>query len=473
MTSTTSRVETSSTPYDELAGSIRGELIAPDHPNYDDARKVYNAMIDRRPAAIVRCWDVADVRACVRFATEHGVEIAVRGGGHNANGLGVWDNALVVDLSPMHSTTVSPDNGTVRVDGGCTWGDVDHATVEFGLATPSGIISTTGVGGLSLGGGIGYLARRYGLTADNLISADVVLADGSLVTASETSHPDLYWALRGGGGNFGVVTSFVFRCQPIGENGTIIGGPVLYDMADTAEVLRWYRDLLPSLPEDINGWFGLLTIPGGPPFPEELWGKKACAIVWAYTGPHDKADEAFAPVKEFGSPLLYGVQPMPFTGLQSAFDVLYPTGLQWYWRADFFEEITEEAIETHCKYGANLPTGLSSMHLYPIDGAAARVGSGDTAFAYRNGGWAGVIVGVDPDPANNEAITSWTKDFWEELHPTSAGGAYVNFLMDEGGDRVRASYSGNYERLAQVKRRYDPRNVFHVNQNIEPEGSTD
>ena len=295
MTATTSRVETGSTPYDDLAGSVRGELITPDHAGYDDARKVYNAMIDRRPAAIVRCWDVADVRACVRFATEHGVEIAVRGGGHNANGLGVWDNALVIDLSPMHSTTVSPDTGTVRVDGGCTWGDVDHATVEFGLATPSGIVSTTGVGGLSLGGGIGYLARKYGLTADNLVSADVVLADGSLVTASETSHPDLFWALRGGGGNFGVVTSFVFRCHPVGENGTIIGGPVLYDMADTAEVLRWYRDLQPSLPDDINGWFGLLTIPGGAPFPEELWGKKACGIVWAYTGPHDKADEAFAP----------------------------------------------------------------------------------------------------------------------------------------------------------------------------------
>jgi FAD/FMN-containing dehydrogenase len=288
------------------------------------------------------------------------------------------------------------------------------------------------------------------------------------VPASEPSHPDLYWALRGGGGNFGVVTSFVFRCQPVGDNGTIIGGPVLYDIADTAEVLRWYRDLLPSLPEDINGWFGLLTIPGGPPFPEELWGKKACGIVWSYTGAHDQADEVLAPVKEFGSPLLVGIQPMPFTALQSAFDALYPTGLQWYWRADFFEEITDEAIDAHCKYGAALPTGLSSMHLYPIDGAASRADSTDTPFAYRNGGWAGVIVGVDPDPVSNEAITSWTKDYWEELHPTSAGGAYVNFLMDEGGDRVRASYLDNYERLAQVKRRYDPHNLFHINQNIEP-----
>ncbi|MGH3795392.1 MAG: FAD-binding oxidoreductase [Pseudonocardiaceae bacterium] len=266
-------------PYEQLAGALHGDLIMPGDAQYDEARAVYNAMIDKRPAAIVRCRDVADVIAGVRFGRDHDIALAVRGGGHNAAGLGVWDDALVIDLSLMCSTTVSPQMHTVRADAGCTWGDVDHATVAFGMATPSGFIASTGVAGLTLGGGIGYLARRFGLTVDNLLAADVVLADGSFVTACESSHPDLFWALRGGGGNFGVVTSFTFRCHDIGEHGTIIGGPVLYDFADTAEVMRWYRELLPALPEELNGWIALLTIPPAPPFPEELWGRKSCAIV--------------------------------------------------------------------------------------------------------------------------------------------------------------------------------------------------
>jgi FAD/FMN-containing dehydrogenase len=453
---------------EQLAAALRGDLITPDHPGYDGARAVYNAMIDKHPAAIARCRDEADVVACVNFARDNGLEIAVRGGGHNAAGFGTWDGALVIDLSPMRGTTVDPSGHTVRVDPGCTWGDVDHATVAFGMAVPSGFLASTGVGGLTLGGGIGYLSRRFGLTVDNLLSADVVLADGSLVTASETENSDLLWALRGGGGNFGVVTSFTFRCNEIGEAGTVIGGPVLYDFADTADVMRWYRELLPSLPEELSGWIGLITIPPAPPFPEELWGRKACAIVWCYTGPADRADEVLAPDTSFGSPLLVGVQPMPFTMLQSAFDALYPAGLQWYWRADFFNEISDAAIETHLKYGAMLPTGHSTMHLYPIDGAASRVPADATAFAYRDGGWAGVIVGVDPDPASAEAITQWARDYWEELHPTSAGGAYINFMGDEGQDRIKAAYRGNYDRLAQVKHRYDPDNLFHVNQNIQP-----
>ncbi|HEX6467894.1 MAG TPA: FAD-binding oxidoreductase [Streptosporangiaceae bacterium] len=457
-------------PYDELAGALRGDLVRPGDAGYDEARAVYNAMIDRRPAAIARCRDVVDVIACVRFGREHGVEIAVRGGGHNAAGLGIWDDALVIDLSAQRGTTVNPAERTVRVDGGCTWADVDHATVGFGMATPSGFLSSTGVGGLTLGGGIGYLSRRFGLTVDNLLSADVVLADGTFVTASESSHSDLFWALRGGGGNFGVVTSFTFRCHDIGEDGTIIGGPVLYDFADTADVMRWYRELLPTLPEELNGWIGLITIPPAPPFPEALWGRKSCAIIWCYTGPHDRADEVLAPIKAYGSPLLVGLHDMPFTALQSAFDALYPAGLQWYWRADFFTEISDAAIDVHRTFGARLPTGHSTMHLYPVDGAAGRVPPGATAFAYREGGWAGVIVGVDPDPANAELISRWARDYWEALHPTSAGGAYVNFLMSEGQDRIRAAYRGNYDRLAEIKNRYDPDNVFHINQNILPAG---
>jgi hypothetical protein len=454
--------------YDDLSAVLRGDLILPADPGYEEARAVYNGMIDKHPAAIVRCRDAADVIACVRFGRAQGVELTVRGGGHSAAGLGVADDALAIDLSLMGSTTVSPDDHTVRVDAGCVWADVDHATVAFGMATPSGFIASTGVGGLALGGGIGYLARRFGLTVDNLLEADVVLADGSFVTASPTSHSDLFWALRGGGGNFGVVTSFTFRCHDFGEAGTIIGGPVLYDIADTGDVMRWYRELLPSLPEELSGWIAVLTIPPAPPFPEQLWGRKACGIMWCYTGPHDRADEVLEPVKAFGSPLVIGLQPMPFTVLQSAFDALYPAGLQWYWRADFFNEISDAAIEVHRKYGQQLPTGHSTMHLYPIDGAASRVATDATAFAYRDGGWAGVIVGVDPDPANADVISRWAKDYWTDLHPTSAGGAYVNFLMNEGQDRVRAAYRGNYDRLALVKGRYDPQNVFHVNQNIQP-----
>ncbi len=469
MSDTITRSATMAAPYDDLAGALRGPLTRPGDPAYDSARAVYNGMIDRHPSAIARVSDVADVMACVNFAREHGVPLAIRGGGHNAGGLGVVDDGLVVDLSGLRSTTVDPDARTVRVDGGCTWGDVDHATVAFGMATPSGFLSSTGVGGLTLGGGIGYLTRRFGLTIDNLVSADVVLADGSFVTAAADSHPDLFWALRGGGGNFGVVTSFTFACHDIGEHGTVIGGPVLYDIADTTEVLEWYRALLPSLPEELSGWFGLITVPGGAPFPEELWGKKACAIVWCYTGSHAKADDVLAPVKAFGSPWLVGVGPMPFNVLQQAFDALYPAGLQWYWKADFFTEITDGAIKTHVKFGNELPTAASTMHLYPIDGATMRVSQSDTAFAYRDGGWAGVIVGVDPDPANAPALTQWTRNYWEELHPTSAGGAYVNFMMDdEGDDRIRASYRGNYDRLARTKATYDPGNVFHVNQNIRP-----
>jgi hypothetical protein len=455
-------------PFGDLALALRGELIKPGDPAYDPARAVYNAMIDKYPAVIARCRDSADVIACVRFAREHGLALAVRGGGHNAAGLGVADDALVIDLSLLRSTTVDPAGRTVRADAGCTWGDVDHATVAFGMATPSGFLASTGVAGLTLGGGIGYLTRRFGMTVDNLLAADVVLADGSLVTASQDSYPDLFWALRGGGGNFGVVTSFSFRCHAIGEGGVIIGGPVLYDIADTAEVMRWYRELIPSLPEELSGWIGLITIPPAPPFPEPLHGRKACVIVWCYTGPHDRAEQVLAPVKEFGSPLLVGLHDMPFSVLQSAFDGLYPAGLQWYWRADVFGDITDEAISVHCKFGQRLPTGHSTMHLYPIDGAASRVPADATAFPYREGGWAGVIVGVDPDPANAGLISQWAREYWDELHPTSAGGAYVNFLMEEGQDRVKAAYRGNYGRLSQIKWRYDPGNCFRVNQNIKP-----
>jgi FAD/FMN-containing dehydrogenase len=449
---------------DALDEALRGPLIRPDADGYEAARAVYNGMIDRRPGAIARCTDVADVLTAVRVAREHEILVSVRGGGHNAAGLGVCDGGLVIDLSALRGVRVDPAGRTVQVDGGCTWGDVDHATHAFGLATPSGIISTTGVGGLTLGGGLGHLARRYGLTIDNLLAADVVLADGTFVTATADEHPDLFWALRGGGGNFGVVTSFRFRCHPVS---TVIAGPVFYDLADAGEVLRWYREFLPAAPEDLNGFFLFGAVPPAPPFPEHLHTRKVCGVMWMYTGPQESAEAVLAPARSFGSPLMDGLHEAPYPAVQSAFDALYPPGHQWYWRADFFREITDDAIAVHEKFG-EVPTLQSTMHLYPIDGAAHRVGAEETAFAYRDATWAGVMVGVDPDPANVDGLRDWTVRYWDALHPHSAGGAYVNMMMDEGHDRVRASYRHNYGRLSRVKATYDPTNFFRVNQNIPP-----
>ena len=450
---------------DEFRAAFRGELIEPGDAGYDDARAVYNGMIDRHPRLIARCVDAADVIAAVNLARESGTILAVRGGGHNAGGLGVWDDALVVDLSAMRSVHVDPAAGTVRVEGGATWGDVDHATHPFGLAVPSGFISTTGVGGLTLGGGIGYLTRQYGFTVDSLLSADVVLADGSFVTASDEEHPDLFWAIRGGGGNFGAVTSFQFRGRPVRN---VVGGPTLFPLDRGAEILRFWDRFIAEAPEDINGWFGFLTVPPVDPFPPELQLQKMCAIVWCANCEPDRATELLAPVRDL-QPALDGVMELPFPVLQSVFDALYPKGQQWYWRADFVDELTDEAIEIHLEHAAQLPTPQSTMHLYPIDGAAHRVRNGDTAFSYRDARYGQVIVGVDPDPANNDRMTAWAREYHDALHPHSAGGAYVNMMMhDEGPDRVRASYRDNYDRLVEVKRRYDPANLFRVNQNIAP-----
>jgi FAD/FMN-containing dehydrogenase len=409
--------------------------------------------------------DEADVIAAVQHGRESHLLTAVRGGGHNGGGLGICDGGLVLDLSGLKGIRVAPAARTVRVEGGCTWGDVDHATHAFGMATPSGIIGTTGVGGLTLGGGLGHLTRKHGLTIDNLLEADVVLADGRMVTASAEQNPDLFWALRGGGGNFGVVTSFLFRLHPVD---TVVAGPTFWPLERSGEVLRWYRDFIASAPEDLNGFFAYLTVPPVAPYPPELQGKAVCGVVWCYTGAAADADAVFKPVREFGPPLMHGVQPMPFTALQAAFDPLYPPGHQWYWRADFVKELSDGAIAEHERFGAATPTPQSTMHLYPIDGAAHRLQQGDTAFSYRDARWAEVMVGVSPDPQDAPKITAWTKAYWEALHPHSAGGAYVNMMMDEGDDRIRASYRGNYERLARVKRRYDPDNLFRVNQNIRP-----
>jgi FAD/FMN-containing dehydrogenase len=452
----------------ELAG-FEGRLIGPDDSDYDEARSLFNAMIDKRPALLVRCANADDVAKAVVFARRHDLLIAIRGGAHNGAGLGSVDDGVVIDLSLMRDVEVNADARTVRVGGGCTWGEVDAATNEHGLATPSGIISTTGVGGLTLGGGLGHLTRKCGLTIDNLLEAEVVLASGERVRASADENPDLYWALRGGGGNFGVVTSFSFRLH---EVDTVIAGPTFWPVESGAEVLRAYRDFLPNAPRELNGFFAFATVPPGPPFPEEIHMRKVCGVVWCHTGTEEQAAADMAPLLDaLPEPLLHGPAPMPHPAIQGAFDAVYPAGDQWYWRADFVKDIPDEAIEIHAKFGAEMPTWKSTMHLYPINGAAHDVGPADTAWAYRDANYGAVFAGVDPDPANVDAIRRWSIDYQEALHPYSAGGAYVNMMMDEGQERVRASYGDNYDRLAQIKAKYDPDNAFRVNQNIQPKAA--
>ena len=450
---------------DQFKASLRGELIQPHDEGYDAARKVYNGMIDRRPRFIARCSDVGDIISAVKFARENNLLVAIRGGGHNGAGLGVCDDGLVIDLSRRRGIRADPKKRTVQVESGCTWGDVDHATQPFGLAVPAGIVSTTGVAGLTLGGGHGYLTRKFGLTIDNLLEADVVLADGSFVTANAQENEDLYWAMRGGGGNFGVTTSFTFKAHPVS---TVYAGPMLWHLDKAVEVMKWYREFITKAPEDLYGFFAFLNVPPGPPFPENLHGKTMCGVVWCYCGSMDKAEEVFRPIRKIGPPAVDFVGPMPYPALQSFLDPLLPPGLQWYWKGDFVNELSDEAIKLHMKYGSELPSLLSTMHIYPIDGAPQRVGKKDTAFSYREAKWSMVIAGIDPDPANKDRITKWAKTYWEALHPYSAGGAYVNFMMEEGQNRVEATYRDNYKRLSQIKRKYDPTNLFRVNQNIPP-----
>jgi FAD/FMN-containing dehydrogenase len=321
------------------------------------------------------------------------------------------------------------------------------------------------VGGLALGGGVGYLTRRYGLTIDNILSVDMVLADGCFVTANKDQNQDLYWAIRGGGGNFGVVTSFLFRGNPVES---VYGGPMMWPLEDAADILDYWQDLILKAPTELNGWFGLATVPPVAPFPEEYHLKKVCMITWCYTGPQEKAEGIFKPIRSFRKPVIDFVGSIPFPALQSMFDALYPAGLQWYWKSDLFERYEERAIDLHVKYGKQLPTPYSTMHIYPINGAASRIGKEDTAWGYRNANFTQVIVGVDPDPANNERMIRWAQEYAKDLHPYSLGGGYINMIMDEGLEGVKSAYGDNFKRLTKIKAKYDPNNLFHVNQNILP-----
>jgi len=451
----------------KLRQSLRGQLIARGEADYDEARKLYNGMIDKRPELIARCSDVADVIAAVNAGRDEGLPIAIRGGGHNGPGFGSVDDGLVIDMSLMKGVRVDPASRSARVGAGCTQGDVDHATHAFGLAVPAGIISTTGIAGLTLSGGHGYLSRKYGLTIDNLLEADVVLADGSFVTASKEQNADLFWALRGGGGNFGVVTSFKFKLHPVSS---VFAGPIAFDQKHARTIMQRYRDFLPTAPEELGIFLGLKTILSSAPFPEEFWGKPLCLLMCCYDGPEDKARAALAPLLgALPEPWFNWMSTMPYPAVQSMFDGLYPKGMQWYWRGDFVRTLPDAAIDVHLEQAAKAPSELSLMHLYPIDGAVKRVKSDETAWNCRDATWSMVIAGIDPNPQKAGPITRWTKAYWEAVHPFDLGGAYPNFMMDdEGAARLKATYGDNYQRLAAVKQRYDKTNLFRINQNIVP-----
>jgi FAD/FMN-containing dehydrogenase len=453
---------------DEFAiQGFRGRLIGPSDKDYDEARALYNGMIDKRPKVIARCTDAADVIAAVNYARDNKLPLAIRGGGHNGPGLGSCDGGLVIDLSQMRSVRVDPASRTVRVDPGCTAADLDHATHAFGLAVPLGIVGSTGVAGLTLGGGTGYLTREHGLTIDNLLEVDVVLADGSFVTANKDKNVDLFWAVRGGGGNFGVVTSFLFQAH---QAKMVFAGPIFWDAKDARQVMAMYRDFIPNAPEELGLFVGLKTVPPVDPFPKEHWNKRACALIGAFNGPIAEGQKLMASLLEkLPAPLFNWMGEMPWTAINSLFDPFFPKGLQWYWKGDFVKALPDEAIDVHIANALKAPTPFCLMHLYPIDGAVRRVAKDATPWSARDASFSMVIAAISPDPKDAEALKAWGRAYWGAIHPFNLEGAYVNFLdADEAENRIELSYGDNYKRLASIKAKYDPNNMFRVNQNIKP-----
>ena len=444
---------------------LRGQLIRPQDPAYEAARRVYNGMIDRRPQLIARCVDVADVVAAVNFARDNELPLAIRGGGHNVAGFATCDDGLVIDLGLMKGIWVDPGRRRVLVQAGCTWGDLDHATHAFGLATPGGLVSTTGVAGLTLGGGIGHLSRKHGLACDNLLAAQVVTADGRILTASPSENADLFWGLRGGGGNFGVVTSFEFQLHSVS---VVLGGPIFYALDQCDAVLRFYRDFIADAPAELGAFFAFLKVPPAPSFPKHLHDQTVCGIICCYAGSLEEGEEVVQPLLEFGPPLFDHVGRVPYPLLQSAFDPVVPPGLHHYWKADFMPGLSDDAIAVHEKHGPQIPTVQSTLHIYPTDGAVQRVSAQESAYCHRQARFVHIISAASPDPAQLPAGIEWTRAYWNALHPHSVGSSYVNFLMDEGEAPVRATYGENYARLVTLKNKYDPTNLFRLNQNIKP-----
>jgi len=450
-----------------LGAELAGVAIAPGDADYDRARAVWNAMIDRRPAVIARCLNVSDVRTALSFAREHGLPIAVRGGGHNVAGNAVCDGGIVIDLSPMKGIHVDPRARTARVQPGVTLGELDRETQVFGLATPTGLISMTGVAGLTLGGGLGWLARRDGTTCDNLLAAQVVLANGDVVTAGADDDPDLLWALRGGGGNFGVVTSFEYRLHPVGPH--VLAGAIFHRGGDAQEVLRFYRDFTADAPDELTVNAVLLTAQEAPFLPPEAHGTPALALALCYAGDPERGERVLRPLRALGRPLADLVAPMPYTALQTMFDAGYPPRLQNYWKSSYLDGVPDAAIDVALDGARRMTSPLSSFYLEPMGGAIARITPDEAAFGHRDAAFDFNILSVWSDPAESDEHMAWTRALWEAMQPFASGGVYVNNLGDEGADRVRAAYAPDvYDRLVSLKDRYDPDNVFRMNQNIRP-----
>lgn len=452
-----------------LRSNFRGHLLQPGEPGYDEARSVWNAMIQKRPALIARCTGVADVVAAVNFGRDQGMLTAVRGGGHNVAGTGVCDGGLLIDLSLMKQVQVDPRARTARAGGGATWADFDRETHVFGLATPGGLISATGIGGLTLGGGWGWLSRRYGLACDNLLSAEVVTAGGRVVTASADENPDLLWALRGGGGNFGVVTSMEYRLHPVD---TVMAGAAFFPTPRLPELLRFYREYATAAPDELNTLVNITVAPPAPFLPPEVHGRPVTIIAGCYAGPVPDAERALEPLRRgLGQPLVDLFMPMPYPALQQMLDGTAAKGLQAYWKSHYLRALDDGAIDVINSFANDLATPITQIIMGAVGGAVPRTPAGDTAFGNRQ---APYFMNIEtrwerPDEVERHKNVDWARRFWEAMQPFSTGGVYVNFLGEEGEDRVRAAYgSAIYNRLAQLKKKYDPDNFFRVNQNIKP-----
>ena len=450
---------------DDLRARVHGQIVTGEDGSYEEARKVYNGMIDRKPMVIVRPMNAGDVIAAVDFARDGELDLSIRGGAHSAPGFGTNDGGVVIDLRSMRGVRVDPPSRTARVEGGALLGDFDAATHAFGLATTGGIIASTGVGGLTLGGGSGYLNRGLGLTIDNLLSADVVTADGKFVTASEKENEDLFWALRGGGGNFGAVTSFEFQLHPLTD---VFVGIFFYPLDEAKTVLEFYRDYIKDAPEQLGLFPAFQVAPPLPFLPEETHGKTYVAMISCWAGPLEDGEKQVTPVREVAPRVGEMMTPMPYPVLQGLFDPLLPAGLQQYWKGSFATELTDGAIAAHLEHGPDTPTMNSAVHIYSINGACHRVPSDATAFAHREATFSTVIAAIDPDPAHNDANKTWVRDYYSALEPHSDEGGYINFMDGDDQSRIKANYKGNYERLRAVKKKYDPENLFHMNQNIKP-----
>ncbi len=451
----------------EFKKQLRGGLVLPGDGNYDEARKVWNGMIDRHPALIVRPTGTADVIQAVKFARKHRMLVAVRGGSHNVAGNAVCEGGMVIDLSRMKGIRVDPAGRTAIAEGGVTWGEFDHETQAFGLATTGGLVSTTGIAGFTLGGGIGWLMRKYGTTCDNLTSADVVTADGEFLMASATENSDLFWGLRGGGGNFGVVTSFEYKLHPVGP--IVLGGMVLYKGERAREVLRFYREFASKTSEELTTLVGFITAPPLPFIPQSLHGKPVVAVVLCYAGSAEQGEAEVKPLRSFGRPDVDLIQPMPYTVLQSMLDEGAPSGMQNYWKSDYLTELSDRAIDTIVDFTGRARSPLTQVHIHHIAGHVSRVGNDENAYGHREAPFALNIIAMWQDPREKEEHVNWAKEFFAAMRPYASGGVYVNFLGEEGDARVRAAYGKTaYERLVTLKNKYDPTNFFRLNQNIKP-----